>query len=119
MQKLLHKRLRYAWLLILVYLPMLLAVSFHHHEEMAEADSAVYCYDCAHHIHHDGHFVGDHSAHDCALCVLQSLTYTVPSIVSVATFVVIVRIVYAASCSFVNRLRDDVLSTRAPPALCF
>ena len=119
MQKLLHKRLRYAWLLILVYLPMLLAVSFHHHEEMTEADSAVYCYDCAHHIHHDGHFVGDHSAHDCALCVLQSLTYTVPSIVSVATFVVIVRIVYAASCSFVNRLRDDVLSTRAPPALCF
>lgn len=104
---------------MLVYLPMLLAVSFHHHDDRSEAESAVYCYDCAHHIHHDGHFVGGHSVHDCALCVLQSLTYTVPSIVIVATFVAVMCIVYAASCSYVNRLRDNVLSTRAPPAPCF
>ena len=119
MQKLLHKRLRFAWLLMLVYLPMLLAVSFHHHDEDVEANSVVYCYDCAHHIHHDGHYVGDNAMHNCALCVLQSLTYTVPTIVTTATFVAIVCIVYAAKCLFIDKLQGNVLSTRAPPALCF
>lgn len=119
MQKLVHKRLRYAWLLILVYLPILLAVSFHHHDDKAEANVIVYCYDCAHHIHHDGHFIGDQSMHSCVLCMLQNMTYIAPTIVTLATFVAIMCIAHATTCPFVNKLHSIVLSTRAPPTLCF
>lgn len=50
-----NRRTRFAWLLMMVYLPMLLAITFHYHSA-AEGDSAtVYCSDCDHHVHHDGH----------------------------------------------------------------
>ena len=117
MQKLEHKRFRYAWLLLLVYLPMLLAVSFHHHEEMEETTPTVYCYDCAHHIHHDGHFQVSQAIHACALCVMQSMTYTAPVIVCLATFVAVTRIAPIASRPFIKKLQGNVLSTRAPPVV--
>lgn len=116
MRKAEHKRLRVAWLLLLVYLPMLLAVTFHHHTEVeGSAATTYYCYDCAHHIHHDGHFVNGNTMHDCALCVLQSMTYVAPSFAQLTTFVVVLDIVYCAICILIKRCRYDVKSTRAPP----
>ena len=50
-----NRRTRFAWLLMMVYLPMLLAITFHYHTA-AEGDSAAaYCSDCDHHVHHNGH----------------------------------------------------------------
>ena len=41
-----NRRTRFAWLLLMVYLPMLLAITFHYHTA-AEGDSAAaYCSDC-------------------------------------------------------------------------
>ena len=42
-----YKRLRSSWLLLLVYVPMLLAVTLHRHDGVQEADDAFYCEDCA------------------------------------------------------------------------
>lgn len=115
MQKAEHKQLRIAWLLLLVYLPMLLAVTFHHHSEAEGNNAVTYCYDCAHHIHHDGHLTNVHDAHFCALCALQSLVYVAPSFVHVAAFVAILNIAYRAICILIKRRECDVKSTRAPP----
>ena len=42
-----YKRLRSSWLLLLVYVPMLLAVTLHRHDGVQQADDAFYCEDCA------------------------------------------------------------------------
>ena len=119
MQKFVHKRTRYAWLLMLVYLPILLAVSFHHHNEDVETLTAVYCYDCTHGIHHEGHLTGHHEAQFCALCALQNFIYTTPNVVLLTIFGVTTHIVYATYCPFIKKLRVHVFSTRAPPVVCW
>ena len=40
-----YKRLRSSWLLLLVYVPMLLAVTLHRHDGVQEAGAAFYCED--------------------------------------------------------------------------
>lgn len=68
---------------------MMLAITFHHHSEAEGVAASPYCYDCAHHIHHDGHLTATGIFyHDCALCQLYNMPYVVPTIVRIATFVV-------------------------------
>ena len=43
-----NRRMRFAWLLMLVYLPMMTAITFHHHSEAEEASAVSHCYDCEH-----------------------------------------------------------------------
>ena len=82
MQRITHKRIRISWLLLLVYIPMLLVVTFHHHGEAQGSQAGFYCADCAHHIHHDGHLIVlQNTMHDCVLCQLQSTPYLAPSLV--------------------------------------
>lgn len=110
------KRIKFAWLLMLVYLPMLIAVTFHHHSGAEEA-STVSCYDCVHHIHHDGHLTAQQSfTHECVLCQLHSLPYVIPSIIHIASFIAIVHVVFAIICPFIKTRQGNIISTRAPPA---
>lgn len=118
MRRLDNRRMRFAWLLMLVYLPMLLAITFHHHSEAEGQTATSYCYDCAHHIHHNGHLVADHNfTHDCVICQLHSLPYVVPTIVHIALFVAMVHVAFVMSCPFVKTCECDTHSTRAPPVL--
>ena len=118
MRNLNNRRLRFAWLLILVYLPMMLTITFHHHSEAEGVAASPYCYDCAHHIHHDGHLTATGIFyHDCALCQLYNMPYVVPTIVRIATFVAIAHVVFYAVCPFVKTPEGSIYSTRAPPVL--
>lgn len=113
-----NRRTRFAWLLMMVYLPMLLAITFHYHTA-AEGDSAAaYCSDCNHHVHHDGHLATSQGfTQECPICHLQSLPYVVPTIVHIAAFVAMVYVAFSMSCLFVKTSQGDIQSTRAPPAL--
>lgn len=113
-----NRRKRFAWLLMLVYVPMLLAITFHHHSVAEGSAATTYCYDCAHHIHHDGHLTAELSfMYECVLCHLHSLPYVVPVVIHIAAFVAMVHVVLAVSCPFVKTREGDILSTRAPPVL--
>ena len=117
MHNLNNRRKRFAWLLMLVYLPMTIAITFHH-TEAEEAVGTSYCYECEHHIHHDGHLTANQSfTHDCVLCHLHSLPYVVPTIVHIAAFVAIVHVALVLSCPFIKTHQGDIHSTRAPPVL--
>ena len=84
-----YKRLRSSWLLLLVYVPMLLAVTLHRHDGVQEADAAFYCEDCARNVHHDGHLVAFQPAlHACVLCQLQSIPYLPPLLLTCAVIAV-------------------------------
>lgn len=115
-----NRRIRFAWLLLAVYMPLLLAVTFHHHSA-EEMNPAAYCQDCAHHIHHDGHLTATHAfGHDCVLCQLQSLPYVVPSFVGIAVLVVVSRVSTVDAYQSLPTRSVGILSTRAPPfSICF
>lgn len=116
MRRIDNRRKKFAWLLLLVYVPMLLAITFHHHSG-AEETAVSYCYDCAHHIHHDGHFVSQSAVvQECLLCQLCALSYVVPALVKVALFVAVAYVAFHAACPFVKMREGNVRSTRAPPA---
>lgn len=111
-----NRRMRLAWLLMLVYLPMMIAITFHHHSEAEEATAVSHCYECEHHIHHAGHLTASQSfMHDCVLCQLHSLPYVVPTIVHIAVFIAMVHVALVLSCPFVKTRQGDIHSTRAPP----
>ena len=116
MRRIDNRRKKFAWLLLLVYVPMLLAITFHHHSG-AEETAASYCYDCAHHIHHDGHFTTTNTfTSNCVLCQLQSLPYVTPNIIRIATFIAITHVAFAVFILFAESRKSDINSTRAPPA---
>ena len=55
-------------------MPLLVALSFHTHEESHSASSE--CTECAHHLHHRAHLSeAAVLAHDCVYCQLASTSY--------------------------------------------
>ena len=99
MRKIDNRRMKFAWLLMWVYLPMLLAITFHHHAEVEGSSATFYCYDCAHHINHDGHLTAEHGfVHDCALCQLHDLPYVVGCSKSIIFFCMIFDLDKEAFC---------------------
>lgn len=72
-------RMRAAWLLLAIYVPLLLAVSLHRHNGCGETAAVEYCQECAHNIHHGGHLTAQQTTvHECVLCQLQSMPCVVP-----------------------------------------
>lgn len=110
------KRRLAAWLLLMVYVPLTVAISLHVHEDTA-ASADVVCAECANHIHHGGHLdVYSDNVHDCVLCQLASLSYVVPSAVVVAVVVRFTRVAYTERSAMLRLGLCRVKSTRAPPA---
>lgn len=104
-----------AWLLLLVYVPMMVAISLHVHVDYGNSEEAE-CVQCANHIHHDGHIDAySDNVHDCILCQLASLSYVAPSVVAVAVAVCAIHVVYAENGTNLCLGVCDIKSTRAPP----
>ncbi len=62
------------YILLAAYMPLLVALSFHTHEESHSAASE--CAECAHHLHHRAHLSEAAAmAHDCVYCQLVSTSY--------------------------------------------
>lgn len=109
-------RNRIAWLLLLAYLPMLLASALHVHHQPAVEEFA--CFDCAHHIAHPAHF-GEYRGGEqsCLYCHILSLPNLAAWAMALATVVLAAtRIgmptVAVAACRPCGQVR-----LRAPPVL--
>lgn len=101
-----NRRMRFAWLLLMVYLPMLLAITFHYHTAAEGGSAAAYCSDCDHHVHHNGHLATSQGfTQECPICHLQSLPYVVPTIVHIAAFVAMVYVAFSCLASLSRRAK--------------
>ena len=78
-----HKRRLSARLLLAVFVPMLLLASLHRHESPVTVQDTS-CYDCVHHVHHNGHLSANpQHAYSCVLCSFLTLPYLTPPAVAV------------------------------------
>jgi hypothetical protein len=69
-----RRKERLAWVLLMVFIPMLLLSSLHIHSMMETED--VGCYECQHHLQHAGHLTSAaFSLDDCLLCQMLSVSY--------------------------------------------
>lgn len=103
-----------AWLLLLVYVPMMVIASLHIHAY--ESSAVGECEQCLHHIHHGGHLNAySNSINDCVLCQFASLPYIASTAILFTTIAIASRIVYANSADSLHIGVCNVLSTRAPP----
>lgn len=107
-----HRRRIYAWLLLLVFVPALVATSLHIHEGTAEVD----CELCLHHVRHAGHLEAYHAV-DCPLCQFAGLPYIAAAVMAIAVAVRALHAVYADSDGFPCVGVCGIKSTRAPPAI--
>lgn len=111
------KRRISAWLLLLVYVPIMVAISLHVHTDNGSS-AETECVQCANHIHHDGHLDAySDNVHDCVLCQLASLPYIAPTVVAIAVAVCALHVVYTEKSDCLRLGVCDVKSTRAPPFL--
>jgi hypothetical protein len=62
-----------AWILLLVFVPMVILSSVHVHPEWNENSDI--CHECIEHAVHNGHFTSLKAHVDCPLCAFQSNIY--------------------------------------------
>ena len=108
------QRINIAWLLLSVFVSMLLLSGLHRHEAVASA--AIDCTECAHHVHHSGHFTTsvDH-LDDCLLCQFLHLVYTTAAIIVLMPLVVLAQNRRFFLNSRLIQEEPFVLYTRGPP----
>lgn len=109
------KRKLSAWLLLLAYVPIMVAISLHVHNDNS-GSVAEGCVQCAHHIHHDGHLNAYNStAHDCVLCQFASLPFVAATAVVLTVAVCASHIAYVEESDRLHLGVCAIKSTRAPP----
>ena len=109
-----RKRITSAWLLLSVFVSMILLTGLHHHE--STANLAADCVECAHHVHHSGHFTAaTEHVNDCVLCQFLSLVYTPAATLLVAIPVCLTIWVTSNNVNFLCCEVGQYDSTRAPP----
>ncbi len=116
MQGITDKSSRLSWLLLLVYVPMVIALTFHHHDEAQTFNPVPVCQECIHHVHHGGHlYAMQHNTHECVLCQLQNTLYTAAAAAMLPAVAVTFRIVWLNRRTEIPQRPDNATNTRAPP----
>ncbi len=105
----------FAWIILLVYVPMVLLASLHVHT-LNEFSKAVDCDQCHTAVHHSGHITtSNHHIDECLSCRFLSTQIDVPR--TVASFVlkpVVAHLEFFLACEPVVRAVAEP-SLRAPP----
>ena len=107
----------FAWIILLVYVPMVLLASLHVHT-LNDFSKAVDCDQCHTAVHHSGHITtSNHHIDECLSCRFLSTQIDVPR--TVASFVlkpVAAHLEFFLACEPVVRVVAEP-SLRAPPSL--
>ena len=108
-----RQRLHAAWLLLMLYVPLLIATSLHMHTEVA--DDPV-CEECLHHVCHESHFsqVG-FSVDDCLFCQLSSLPIMLPTVLVFTPLMNFALKQKGHPVAFVSARSYSSIPPRAPP----
>ena len=105
----------FAWIILLVYVPMVLLASLHVHT-LNEFSKAVDCDQCHTAVHHSGHITtSNHHIDECLSCRFLSTQIDVPR--TIASFVlkpVAAHLEFFLACEPVVRVVAEP-SLRAPP----
>jgi hypothetical protein len=106
-----------SWLLLAVYLPILLASSFHtHHTELQEP---LECAACVHHESCPGHLdTGNIQMHDCVLCQFLQLTFFATASVAFLVCKIIKSVYQDLRTASVRVYKGGPTALRAPPCFC-
>ena len=108
------KRIVSAWLLTSIYVSMMLLSALHLHQptENTEID----CVECAHHVHHSGHFIaaGEH-LDNCVLCQFTNLVYTPATTLLVPISFDLTILALSNDFDFNSSEVSQYKSSRAPP----
>ena len=109
-----RKRITSAWLLLSIFVSMTMLTGLHHHEPTANL--AADCVECAHHVHHSGHFtVAAENLDDCVLCQFLSLVYTPAATLLVAIPICLTVKAVTSNTNFLCCEVGLYDTTRAPP----
>ncbi len=109
-----RKRIVSAWLLLSVFISMMAVSSLHRHLPVPNATAD--CIECAHHVHHSGHFtIGADHVHECLLCQLLSLPYLPSTGITVTLFISLAIVVTFCGTSLICQQACSAKSPRAPP----
>jgi hypothetical protein len=110
------KRIASAWLLLSVFVSMILLSGLHRHETIANV--AADCVECAHHMHHSGHFtVATDHMDDCVLCQFLTLVYTAASATLLMLFIKFIQKERFILCHALVLREPSLLCTRGPPIM--
>lgn len=109
-----NRRTGLAWMLLSIFVSMLLLSGVHHHEAMASMSAD--CMDCAHHVHHSGHFAASVDyPDDCLLCQFLHLVYTVAAATVLVPLVILLHDRRLFLNSTIIQKEPSALTTRGPP----
>lgn len=108
----------YGIMLLMVILPVIIAVPFHHHALPASAE--ISCESCVHHLPHSGHLSGTVVISDCVACQLLGAAFLSVKTLLVTAFSVLMRSLAAPLRLQRHSAVCISSSTRAPPfSFCF
>ena len=108
----------YGIVLLMVILPVIIAVPFHHHALPASAE--ISCESCVHHLPPSGHLSGTVVISDCVVCQLLGAAFLSVESLLVTAFSVLMQLL-ATPLRLQQRSAVCISrSTRAPPfSFCF
>ncbi len=109
-----QKRQLCAWVLLLVFIPMVATALFHVHSDCSETELT--CQACVNHQAHAGHLSSATGhLHDCVLCQLMSTSYLVASFIILPILVARYRPLYAELATILQHAQRGIVGLRAPP----
>ncbi|MBQ8047631.1 MAG: hypothetical protein IJ196_06885 [Prevotella sp.] len=103
-----------AWLLLMLYVPLLLAISTHVHSGQIADETT--CEECVNHVCHELHFSQkSFTIDDCVLCQLHDAPCLLPTLTGTPLLFAVINPAVPARESMLPTAASCIYSPRAPP----